>query len=706
MESTVLPVKRDIPVKKVQVHFRSYFWPKKRIFDMLFGTKMYLSLLTSRDSAYNRVTTMTDSTGTTTYTYNPINGTVTTGAGRLASVSVPIAGSSATVTYTYDELGRVTGRGVDHATTDANDVSTTFDALGRVTNVSNPLGAFVYAYIDETSRLHTVTYPTGTGLSTTYSYFGNTGDQRLQTIQNMHSTTQLSKFDYTYNAVGTIATWTQQADSSTAVVNTLTYDNADQLTKDDITGGATNHNYYNYDPAGNRLLETTASSTTGGQFNNLNQLTGLSGSTTSTTVSGHTSAAITSATVNAVPATISGSTNFTANVSLPIGTNVVSVVAQPSSASTPVATQRYQIAVSGTPTELTYDANGNCITDENGNTYTWDALNRLTKIAYASGAYSTFAYDGLSRRTQIIEYDSTTSHNVTSTKNYVWIGSEIAEERDASNTVTKRFFPQGEQQAGTPYFYTSDHLGSVREVCNSSGTIVARYSYDPYGRTTLVSGSNLATFQYTGDYLFHQSSGLQLAVYRAYDSNTGRWLSRDPISEEGGLNLYDYVDDNPIWAIDPDGLKKCFKWFLITFYNNKSGNRATKRNPDLLNDNSAATADRRYSPNGTHQPTFDPTASSNPPYPRGTRLVVIRPNGKEDKRVIQDVGKGFAEPKPEMNLPMGVDPDEWLDLWTKNMKHATQGNPEWDLVYQVVPDNCPCQAGWSESSTIPKPHGQ
>ena len=60
--------------------------------------------------------------------------------------------------------------------------------------------------------------------------------------------------------VGTIATWTQQADSSTAVVNTLSYDHADQLTGCVQSGGATAGNKYNYDPAGNRLAETTEGS--------------------------------------------------------------------------------------------------------------------------------------------------------------------------------------------------------------------------------------------------------------------------------------------------------------------------------------------------------------------------------------------------------------------------------------------------------------
>ena len=367
----------------------------------------------------------------------------------------------------------------------------------------------------------------------------------------MKGATQLSKFGYTYNHVGTIATWTQQADSSTAVVNTLTYDNADQLTSAVQSGGGTASNAYHYDPAGNRLAEVTGSGTTAGQFNNLNQLTGLSSSTTSQTVAGNTSAAVTNVVVNAVPATISNTTNFTANVPLPNGTNTVSVVAQSTTGS--ATTQRYQIVTTGTaPTQLTYDANGNILTDENGNSYTWDALNRLTKITYPSpvGGNSTFAYDGLSRRVQIVD---TTSSGTVTTKNYLWIGSEIAEERNVSNTVTKRFFPQGEQQSGTNYYYTRDHLGSVREMLNSSGTIVARYGYDMYGRVTLVSGSNLATKQYAGYYI-HQASGLALTRFRAYDANTGRWLSRDPAGEDVGPNLYDYAYDDPTDETDPFGL--------------------------------------------------------------------------------------------------------------------------------------------------------
>ena len=323
------------------------------------------------DTAYNRVLTMLDGTGTTTYAYNSVTVPPTLGAGRLATITSPVYGTShtATISYNksdgttsgYDELGRAVGWGIDQTTTNANNVSTTFDALGRVTNVTNALGSFTYAYVNQTSRLQTVTDPVGTGgtgqsLTTTYIYYpvtntaGAQDGERLQEIKNLQGTTPLSDFLYSYNPVGTIATWQTQVASNTAVVNTMTYDNADQLTKALQSGGGSASNTYGYDPAGNRLTEKTASTTKAGQFNNLNQLTGFTSSSTSLTVAGHTSGAVSSLTIDAVPTTITNNTNFTANVSMPSGTNTVSLVAQP--ANGPIATQRYQIVASGTaPTD-------------------------------------------------------------------------------------------------------------------------------------------------------------------------------------------------------------------------------------------------------------------------------------------------------------------------------------------------------------------
>ena len=67
------------------------------------------------------------------------------------------------------------------------------------------------------------------------------------------------------------------------------------------------------------------------------------------------------------------------------------------------------------------------------------------------------------------------------------------EEYAPDGTVSKRFFRQGVQllTGATPgnYYYTRDHLGSIRELTDNTGTIQARYSYDPYGRPTQLTGN-------------------------------------------------------------------------------------------------------------------------------------------------------------------------------------------------------------------------
>jgi RHS repeat-associated protein len=171
---------------------------------------------------------------------------------------------------------------------------------------------------------------------------------------------------------------------------------------------------------------------------------------------------------------------------------------------------------------------------------------------------------------------------VTSTKQCVWNGSSIAEERDASNVVTRRFYSQGEQIGAASYFYTRDHLGSIRELTDGSGVVQARYDYDPYGRRPKITGTLDASFGFTGHY-YHAPSNLNLALYRGYDSDLGRWLSRDPyrspalemtrapwrdfkrgkfrcrpegaeISSEA-RNLYAYVGNSPAVHFDPLGLQ-------------------------------------------------------------------------------------------------------------------------------------------------------
>jgi RHS repeat-associated protein len=125
--------------------------------------------------------------------------------------------------------------------------------------------------------------------------------------------------------------------------------------------------------------------------------------------------------------------------------------------------------------------------------------------------------------------------------------------------VTQRFFAQGFQRLApysslpASFYYTNDHLGSVREVLDATGSPRARYDYDAWGQRTKLSGDVDADFGFTG-HLHHKPTGLILTHYRAYDPRLGRWLSRDPIAENGGINLYGYVGNDPVNWWDPFGL--------------------------------------------------------------------------------------------------------------------------------------------------------
>jgi RHS repeat-associated protein len=355
----------------------------------------------------------------------------------------------------------------------------------------------------------------------------------------------------------------EQADANTPTVQVEEYDPVNQLLSSTvhsgtIAGSIVKQFIYQYDVAGNRTSEQIqsgagASPAVGSaSYNNLNQLTSRTGSGGQIRFRGSLNETGT-VTVAGSPATMKAHTNFTGYASVSQGTNSISVVASDYSGHS--RTNNFQVVVTnnGVAKTISYDLNGNetsVVTATSTNTYQWDAANRMVSATGPTNQ-SLFTYDGVGRRVQIIEK---TNGVAISTNKFVWDGVELCEQRNnTGGTVTKRFFGQGEQISGTNYFFTFDHLGSIREMTDNSGTIQARYDYDPYGKRTKVLGSLDADFGFSG-YFYHSVSGLCLTLFRAYDSDLGRWLNRDPIGEEGGLNLYGYVGNDPLNWIDPLGL--------------------------------------------------------------------------------------------------------------------------------------------------------
>ena len=164
---------------------------------------------------------------------------------------------------------------------------------------------------------------------------------------------------------------------------------------------------------------------------------------------------------------------------------------------------------------------------------------------------SQFKYDGLDHKVGILEYSSGI---INSTKQFVWSEQAWCESRDGSGALVNQYFTLGEVVGGTAYFYTRDHLGSVRDVASETGTIQAQYSYDPYGKVSNFSSSANSDFQFAIAYYKHAPSGLNLTETREYSPLLGRWLNRDSIAESGGINLYCYVKNTPTTQYDPSGL--------------------------------------------------------------------------------------------------------------------------------------------------------
>jgi len=85
--------------------------------------------------------------------------------------------------------------------------------------------------------------------------------------------------------------------------------------------------------------------------------------------------------------------------------------------------------------------------------------------------------------------------------------------------------------------------------------LAASYRYDPYGNTIGLGGSLAAANVYRfSSKEVHAVSGLYYYGERFYEPNLQRWLNRDPLGEEGGLNLYGFVGNDAVNAIDPLGL--------------------------------------------------------------------------------------------------------------------------------------------------------
>jgi RHS repeat-associated protein len=155
------------------------------------------------DPSFPRLVSMTDGTGTTTYSYVPAGAQ---GALEAQQEVSPLPNSA--ITYTYDALGRVSARSVAGSGIETFQ----YDAIGRLVGRSNDLGAFTLSYLGQTDQI-VQRQLAGSSVATTWSYLPNIGDRRLAGINNVGlSAGQFSTFQFATLADGSIAAITETSD--------------------------------------------------------------------------------------------------------------------------------------------------------------------------------------------------------------------------------------------------------------------------------------------------------------------------------------------------------------------------------------------------------------------------------------------------------------------------------------------------------------
>ncbi|MBT9592316.1 RHS repeat domain-containing protein [Akkermansia muciniphila] len=112
--------------------------------------------------------------------------------------------------------------------------------------------------------------------------------------------------------------------------------------------------------------------------------------------------------------------------------------------------------------------------------------------------------------------------------------------------------PLAIRKDGTWYAYGWDLTGNVTEVFGKAGYLRTAYTYTPYGEAT-AEGDVTQPIQWSSEYS-DDELGLVYYNYRHLNPHDGRWISRDPIAEQGGWNLFAFVKNNGVKSIDLLGL--------------------------------------------------------------------------------------------------------------------------------------------------------
>ncbi len=239
---------------------------------------------------------------------------------------------------------------------------------------------------------------------------------------------------------------------------------------------------------------------------------------------------------------------------------------------------------------LLYDADGNLLRDGR-NQYYWDAANRLKAVhSYPfvnGGVLVENSYDPKNRRVvkQVSQLEGfNPSHPASATNGtlrllyktyFIYDDLRILFEKrtNADSTTAEIQYVWGRDLSGTLngadgiggllcvkidgkiYLPAMDAFGNVYAyIDGDNGSSSAVMKYDPFGQILGLSEvvSDQFHIWFSTKY-YDREVGLYYFGNRFYSPFLNRWINRDPIGEDGGENLYRFVDNNPYRNVDPDG---------------------------------------------------------------------------------------------------------------------------------------------------------
>jgi RHS repeat-associated protein len=547
-------------------------------------------------NALGQTVTMTDRNGNVhTYTLDVL-GRVTSDA--ITTLGAGVDGAVRRIETAYDTQGNAylfTSYDAPAGGNIVNQVQRAFNGLGQLTqewqshsgavNTSTTpsvqYGHSLMAGGANHSRLTSITYPNGKVLNYNYNAGLDNSISRLSSLSDSGGTLE----GYLYLGLGTVVqrahpqpgvnlTYIQQTGDQNA--NT---DGGDQYTGLDRfgrlidqfwlntgTSTANDRFLYGYDRDSNRLYRNNLVNTSFGElyhasgagngYDNLNQLQAFS-------------RGVLSASQQGGPLDTIANPSHSQSWAVDAAGNFSSVTTDGTAQNNAFNKQNEQTQAGAA--NLTFDANGNTTTDDNGHTLLYDAWNRLVTVKSGSTVLESYKYDGLGRR--IVEAPGSNTRDLyyssqwqvleerlngvsTATVQYVWspvyVHALVLRDRSTQNngTLDERVWVQ------------QDANWNVTAVANGSGAVVERYADDPYGKVMVLTPSwtPLGASAFAWIYLhqggrYDTSSGLYYFRGRDYSPTLERWVQVDPLKfATGDSDLYRVERDRPTSMLDPMGL--------------------------------------------------------------------------------------------------------------------------------------------------------